>query len=199
MAVNDIELLRRLKQGDTVAFDYIYDLYYKPICFFSEKILTNQLLAEDIATESFVKLLQKNPEFDTIQQLRSFLYRTAKNACIDELRSQKRHLQSHEEIRSISPVAEDVIEKALITAELLQFIYLEIEKLPERYRNVVRLALVEGMENEEIVERTGLANQTVRNHKAEGIKLLRLSLLHNRGVSPILLLCILSFLSEKNL
>lgn len=193
----DKEILDGLKHGNTRAFDHVYNMYFKPLCYFAEKITGDSAHAEDIATESFVKLLQKNPDFETFQHLKSFLYISTRNACFDMLRMQKRHDQTHMELKYLAEISEETTENAVIMAEVIQAIYTAIEHLPTKYKSIVKLALIEGLDNEKIAAETGMAYQTVRNHKSEGIKLLRISLFKNGNLSPNLLLYSLLYLSEK--
>jgi RNA polymerase sigma-70 factor (family 1) len=194
----DMEILQALKKGDAHAFDHVYSLYFKPLCYFAEKITGDGLNAEDIATESFVKLLQKNPDFETLHHLKSFLYTSTRNACYDQLRmQQKRHVQTHSELGYLAEKSEDETEHAIIMAEVLQAIYTAIERLPNKYKRVVKLALIEGLNNDEIAVETGMAYQTVRNHKSEGIKLLRISLFKDGTLSPSTLICCLLYMGDK--
>ncbi len=193
----DTELLDALKQGESHAFNEVYGLFYKPLCYFAEKITGDSSQAEDIATESFVKLLQKNPDFETIPHLKSFLYTTTKNACYDYLRMQKRHEQTHTEMKYLADISEEETEQAVIMAEVLQAIYTAIDQLPDKYKAVLKLALIEGLSNDEIVAQTGIAYQTVRNHKSAAIKLLRISLFKNSSISSFVLFCSLVYFGEK--
>lgn len=193
----DTELLNALKQGESHAFTEVYGMFYKPLCYFAEKITGESSHAEDIATESFVKLLQKNPDFETIPHLKSFLYTTTKNACYDYLRMQKRHEQTHTEMKYLADISEEETEQAVIMAEVLQAIYTAIDQLPDKYKTVLKLALIDGLNNDEVVAQTGMAYQTVRNHKSEAIKLLRISLFKNGSISSLILFCSLLYIGEK--
>jgi RNA polymerase sigma-70 factor (family 1) len=194
---NDAELLAYLKRGDAPAFDQVYNLYFKSLCYFAEKITGDGASAEDIATESFVKLLQKNPDFETLQHLRSFLYTSTRNACIDLLRMRKRHYQAHSAIKYLAEISEEATEHAVIMAEVLQAIYSAIDLLPDKCKSVVKLALIDGLDNEQIANKTGMTYQTVRNYKSEGIKLLRISLFKNGGLSSTTLFWCLLYMGEK--
>jgi RNA polymerase sigma-70 factor (family 1) len=194
---SDTEILDGLKHGNTVAFDHVYGMYFKPLCYFAEKITGDSAHAEDIATESFVKLLQKNPDFETLQHLKSFLYTSTRNACYDLLRMQKRHDQTHSEMKYLAEISEEETEQAVIMAEVLQAIYQAIDELPTKYKSVLKLALIEGMDNEEIAAQTGMAYQTIRNQKSEGIKLLRISLFKNGSLTSYVMFCSLLYLGEK--
>lgn len=194
---NDTEILQDLKQGEVYAFDHVYHLYYQQICFFAESIVGNSALAEDLATESFVKILQKKPDFNSIQQIRSYLYTATRNSCLDYIKAQRRHEKSHQELKLRNQISEQTIEELIISAEVVKYVYLAINNLPERYRSVIKLALIEGLSNEEIVASTGMAYQTVRNHKHQGIRLLRTELLNNKSIGALFMLHILTYLTHR--
>jgi RNA polymerase sigma-70 factor (family 1) len=195
---NDIDLLNRLRESDNDAFEQVYTQYFKPLCYFAERLTADPDLAQDIAAETFIQLLRKKPVFDTVAQLRSFLYTTARNRCFDHLRTLKRHKITHNELKYLETQSENEIENNMIRAEVLQAVYNAIEALPNRYRQVVKLALVEGKNNEEIAAETGMAYQTVRNHKYEGIKLLRLAIFKNGNLSDLALFYALVYLSNHS-
>jgi len=193
---NDNELLIALRNGDSHAFEEIYGLYFKPLCYFAEKITSDGMAAEDMATESFVKLLQKKPEFETLNHLKSYLYTTTRNGCLDLLRMKKSHDHVHSDMLYMASISEEETERAIIMAEVLQAVYNAIEKLPAKYKGIVKLALVEGKDNEEIAVETGMAYQTIRNQKSEGIKLLRLAIFKDPDLSPTAIICCLLYLSK---
>lgn len=194
----DIELLGALKQGDETAFDRVYGMYYKPLCFFAERFVSNPTTAEDIVTESFIKLIQRSPEFETIRHLKSYLYTSTRNACIDELRMQKRQQRVRNRIEQSEVISEEEAGHNLIMAEVLHSIYRAIDELPDKYKEIVRMSLIDGLSNSEIAIKKGMADQTIRNHKSEGIKLLRISLLQSHTISTFILYCALTYLRERN-
>ena len=184
---NDIAFLDALRQRDPGAFDQLYVLYYRPLCYFAENLVGNADTAQDLATESFIKLLNFPGSFDSKKNLKSFLYAVTRNACYDHLRAIRRHKGSHEEIRYLSGGQYDNAERQLIRAEILQAIYAAIEKLPGKYKGPIKLALLEGKKNEEIAEYLSMAPQTVRNRKSEGFKLLRIALSQQQNLSPFII------------
>lgn len=186
---DDISFLRALRQGTPEAFDRLYALYYRPLCYFAEGLIRNIDIAQDIATESFIKLLQKSTNFDSTEGLKSFLYRITRNACYDYLRANRRHENSHEEIRYLAVEQNDNGEVQMIRTEVLHTIYLAIEQLPQKYRGAIKLALLEGKKNEEIANDLKLSPQTVRNRKSEGLRLLRIALVRQRYLLHVVVSC----------
>lgn len=192
---NDTELIAALKQNIPGAFDQVYESYYRPLCYFAEKLSGDRATAEDLASETFIKLLQKNTNFENIVALRSFLYTVTRNACLDHIKMQNRHQASHEEMRLRANEEEQTIEHSIIKSEVLRAIYTAIEQLPEKYKDIVHGALIEGKKTDEMANALNLAPQTVKNRKAEGLKLLRLALLKNETLSPLVLCYVLMHIS----
>ncbi len=186
------ELLHLLKQQHPEAVTYVYNLYYKSLCYFANQFTDDSTVSEDLVMDAFVSFLKKKPVFDSLTALKSYLYKAVQNSCIDMARTKKRHGKSHQKIQYLSPETVENVEQTVIVSEVLNAIYTSIGLLPEKYRNVVYLALVDGMDNEEIAKQTGLAYQTVRNHKSAGIKLLRTVLCSNNQPSAVVItLCLL--------
>ena len=102
------------------------------------------------------------------------------------MRATQRHEKSHLEMQYLDGQQNENAERQLIRAEILQAIYSAIELLPERYKGVVKLALIEEKKNEEIAEDLHMAYQTVRNRKSEGFKLLRVALSQQHNLSALL-------------
>jgi len=180
--LHDTELLIGLKQKNRAAFTDLFNRYYLQLCYFAEKITADNPVAQDIVSESLVKLFQRDLDFPSINQLRSFLYNTIRNACVDYLRATKRHYNFQTELSYLGQIKEDNIEGLIIRAEVLGAIHAAIKDLPDRYKKIIELSLLEGKTNEEIAIDIGIAGQSVRNRKSEGLKLLRTKLLKKTGL-----------------
>lgn len=194
MSTFSANILTDLKTNRKDAIAKVYELYYKQLCYFADKIIENNTIAEDVVADVFLDLIRKPMEFNSIPSLKSFLYIAIRNRCIDHLRLVKRQT-TDEQINEYSDKANINIENTIIASEVLQAIYTAIDQLPQKYRNIIFLSLVEGHDNQEIVNKTGLAYQTVRNLKSAGIKLLRVTL-YNNGTLPMSTLILTLLLLE---
>jgi RNA polymerase sigma-70 factor (ECF subfamily) len=63
-----------------------------------------------------------------------------------------------------------------ITAATYKYIIDQIDQLPEQMKKVFKMSYIEGLTNEEIAQSLKINNQSVRNHKARALKILRLSI-----------------------
>lgn len=191
---NDIDLLESFRKGNETAIRKLYLLYYRPLCYFNQKLINYSQEAEDISTETFLKLLQKRNDFDSLSDIKSFLFTASKNACLDFLRKEKRHNKSHQKIETLLHLDELFGEQEMITAKVLQSIYAEIENLPNQCQLVFKSIFIEGKSTATIAEEMGISTQTVLNQKTKALQKIRLALLQENVLYAGLFLNILSLL-----
>ena len=173
-----LHIIAGFQQGNKEAFAAVYNMHYSRLYGFIKKIIEDREEAQDITAETFVKLWKLRANFNTEENIKAFLYITARNACMDYLRYRQRQtvnkqalgyvlLQQQESL----PAPNDEIKTAV-----LQQIHSEIENLPTQCKRIFKMAWLEGKKNAAIAEQLSLTEQTIRNQKARAIKILRLAL-----------------------
>jgi RNA polymerase sigma-70 factor (ECF subfamily) len=191
---SDIALFAAFHRGEEAAVRQVYQLHFKPLCFFAQRITGSREEAQDLVADSFVKMLQKREEFQNLSNVKSFLYLITKNACINHIRATQRHDAAHKQIRflgSEGTESENVLRGEMLRLELLQAIHAEIENLPGRCKEIFKLLFIEGLGTEEIGERLGISAQTVRTQKARALQLIRSELLKKNLILALLYLSVL--------
>jgi RNA polymerase sigma-70 factor (ECF subfamily) len=169
------EIIQNFRRGDQQAFAVIFRLHYRPLCYFAAQLVKELSEAEDIVKDSFVKLWGKYADFDNAQTIKSFLYITTRNACLNSLRHEQVKNTVHKELAYLeNDRGHELMLNQLIRLELMQEIYNEIEKMPEKRREVFKLSFIEGMKNAEIAQHLNLSIFTVKEHKAKALAYLRL-------------------------
>jgi RNA polymerase sigma-70 factor (family 1) len=171
-------------KGDEKAFHGLYQQLYPSILVLANNMVSNKQEAQDICTESFIKLFQTQEKFESIQNIKAFLFTITRNACINSIKKQARHSLGHKQLLYL---AEDKVEifKNETEAELVEMIYASIEELPKKCRKIFKMTLL-GYSYEEIAEHHNISISTVRNQKARGLKLLRIALLKEKDISGTL-------------
>lgn len=171
------ELLQQLAKGDANAFRVVYDHFYLPVFRFAQQFTKHHQTAEDIATDSFLKLWEKRSGFTEWNKVKSFLFTTVRNACLNYLRDTKRHEQHHDQLRQITTLETEYdLTHHPVAERMYAYLEEEISRLPEKLKNILLLQL-QGHTNTEIAAKMGLAEKTVRNLKVDAIKALRIALL----------------------
>jgi RNA polymerase sigma-70 factor (ECF subfamily) len=183
------DLIKEFQEGDPHAFTYFFQLHYRPLCYFASQLVGNQQDAEDIVKDTYVKLWQKHTDFATPQNIKAFLYITTRNACLNFLRHIQVKESSRKELLYLEEEkGQELIINQMIRAELMQEIYTEIEKLPEKRRMVFKLAYLEGLKNDEIADQMRISIHTVKEHKGKALQFLRLRF-SDKNIILFILLC----------
>jgi RNA polymerase sigma-70 factor (ECF subfamily) len=163
--------------ANNLSIDHLFTLYYARLCYFGFKIIGEREAAEDLAQDAFLKLWERQNNFNNELPAKTFLYVTVRNACLNRIR--------HEKLEKKYSRANDSGEEAvelenglhqMIQAEVLGEIHKAIEELPQGCRQVLKLAYFEGLKNHEIAEQLGISINTVKTQKARALQLLRLKL-----------------------
>lgn len=194
LSYEDAELIILFQRGERVALHAVYERFMRPLCYFTDQMVENTMASEDIVSECFIQAFKRKEDFPSIAHLKSFLYTSARNAALNHLKAQKRHGDVHHSLEKAAERLDTDVEKAYIKAEVMQLIFSEVEKLPPRCRDVVRLAVIDGKSAQEIATELNMAYQTVLNQKAKGVGLLRVALLKNELISLPVLIAALSLL-----
>jgi len=163
----------RLRNGEEAAFRHVMDRYFPIITHFALRIVRDRAAAEDIAEETFIKLWQTRERTGNFQSIKAFLFIAAKNACINELRSEKSMARRHEGFAANAIGEEDAIDREIIRSEVQAEIHRAACELPEKMGRVFRLGFVEGMPNREIAKVLGVSVNTVKAQKARAVELLK--------------------------
>jgi len=171
---NEKELLTRFRKGEEAAFSSVVALYQREICFFSTRILKDREAAEEIVGDCFLKVWDARSQFNSLPDVRSYLYVAARNASLNFLKSPRnRQMASIEEVEAIL-MSDDSVETRIVYTELLAEVYREVARLPEKQRQVFNLTYFEGLSAQEIAERLGISANAVYFHKHEATKAIRL-------------------------
>jgi RNA polymerase sigma factor (sigma-70 family) len=171
------ELMHRFRQGDAVAFNTFYNRYFSSLRFFSFRLINQKTEAEDIAIETFIKLFRLCGNFDTVINVRAFLYVTARNACYDYLSYIHRQpvpgkdyfssYASQEGYSGIEDMRTEAVLKAIAEA---------IEGLPEECCKALKMTYVEGIKTATVAQLLSISEQAVRSYKRRSMQLLRIAL-----------------------
>lgn len=60
---------------DDQAFNWFFMLHNKSLCYFASRLLQDELQAEEIVSDCFIKLWERQQNFETADNIKAFLYK----------------------------------------------------------------------------------------------------------------------------
>lgn len=126
--------------------------------------------AKDLQQETFIKIFQtlisKTPE---VQSLDSWIARIAINVSIDHFRALRRIDEARQQLPPIAVDVSPAILDQLSEEDLTKI----IQRIPNPYRLVFNLYIIEGMSHKEIGEQLGMTESTSRSYLTRAKEFLR--------------------------
>ena len=176
-----------LRKRDPRVYEIIFKKYYPKLLVFVNRHVGDQDVAQDIVQDIFFKLFESSRSLPDNFNLKSWLYKVARNAALDYLR----HLQVIDRHKFLMAdamiVAEDVDEN--VDEEIYDRVNQAVESLPEQCRLIIKLNVIEGKKYLEISEELGISINTIRTQVSRGYKKLR-DILSNERDTLILVIYI---------
>jgi len=171
-------IIAQFRKGEATALTYVFNLHSKALCYFADRLIGDKQEAEDIVTDTFIKLWERHANFNNLQGIKAFLYIAVRNASFDFLKFNRKRSNANKEIKYLSDDTDLYQEEVLrrqVEAELLLNISKEVEMLPKKCRAIFKLIYYEGFSTASVSERMGISKQNVLNQKTRALQLLRVA------------------------
>lgn len=143
------DLIRGCQANERKAQVQLYKLYYKSMYNTAIRILNDSALAEDIMQESFLEAFRQIGSYRRESSFGTWLKRIVINKSIDEIRKTK-EVVSIDEADVEIPDQDDEENYLQVLATKVEDIRKAIHALPDSYRIILSLHLLEGYDHEEI-------------------------------------------------
>lgn len=169
-------LLMQFKEGNEDALKEVYQMFAANLLFTARGIVKNEQEAEDIVLDAFSKCWSKRTCFETLYKLKCYLYVVIKHACFHYVDKLKVKASSHKEIYYISDETDGFVLEQIIKAEMVQSIYHEINRLPERARTMLNWIYVDGLSHTQIAQKMQIPIEHVRVNKSRALSQLKQAL-----------------------
>lgn len=188
--ISDEELLARVVNGHTDAFDLIVSRYKDRLYNFAFRFVGDSDTAEDIVQETFLRAFRKRREYRAIANFSTWIFTITGNLAKSELRRRKRWRflsldwspegdANGMELPDESHRPDNSTETVLVERSIQQ----AVQSLPANYRQAVVLRDIEGMSYQEIAEIANCPLGTVKSRVNRGrLKLQQKLRAHGRDV-----------------
>ncbi len=186
--ISNIEknIINNIAQGDEKAFESLFKSYFPELCFYAVRFVEDMETAEEIVQDIFFNIWEnKNKLLNIKTSVKSYLYTTVKNTCLNLIKHKKVE-NKYREYFSQQLQKDELDEANWMTNNELQTKILEtVEKLPARRKQVFKMSRFEDLSYKEIASKLNISVKTVENQMGSALKFLRAEL---KNYLPVFLL-----------
>jgi RNA polymerase sigma-70 factor (ECF subfamily) len=130
--------------------------------------------AEDVVQKMFCKLWEQRTQLNIKTSVKSYLYRAVHNSCLNKIKQAKARFEHNQRYAYSMPEAAG--SNSVEYSELQLQIGKVLEELPPKCREVFEMSRMQHLSYAEIAGKLNISTNTVENHIAKALKLLRNSL-----------------------
>ncbi len=152
--------------------EQLYKEYHKKVIGYLNMKVNDYQLAEDIASDVFLKVFEKLDSFDDSKaSISTWIYTIARNTLTDYFRTRKVFEEVSEEIPEESCIEEDICNN-----EMLEVLANALKKLEERERDIIVMRFYSGITLKEIAAKMNISYAYVKILQNKALDALRVYL-----------------------
>ena len=171
-------LVGRLINKDRSAFELVFQSNFGYLVNYAHKFLDTREEAEEIVQDVFVKFWDKCSDLDPASSIKSYLYRSVHNTCLNQLKHQKvKDAYKQHVMHSMERTTEislEAVDPEKIRSEIVE----AIDLLPPRCSEIFKLSRFDGLKYQEIADHLEISVKTVEVQMGKALKVLREKLVH---------------------
>jgi RNA polymerase sigma-70 factor (ECF subfamily) len=185
----DEEMAEAVQNGNTQAAHVLMSRHRDGVYGMALRMLRNSEDAAEVTQEALYKALSRIDSYDPSRPFAPWLYRIARNLCVDRHRRRRPTSELHEETTAAPDLfeggarfgrrADDVVQQRELNHALGE----AMGTLGEKYREIIVLYHYDHMTYREIAEHLDLPDGTVMNRLFRARRKLQAALLE-RGITP---------------
>ncbi len=168
MSYDEAELVGRAQRGDEDAFEQLVRAHQRYVFNLACRLLGDYSEAEDLAQETFVRAWRGLPSFRAECRFTTWLYRIARNVCLNRLPKLQAELTQTELLEDAVACPDPTPADFFDAEERRAFLHTELARLPEKYRVVLTLRYLQDFSYAEIADVLSLPLGTVKTHLHRG-------------------------------
>jgi RNA polymerase sigma-70 factor (ECF subfamily) len=168
---SDTELIERCLRKDNSAWDLVVARFRRKVFHIAYKFTGKHDEAEDLTQEIFLKVFRSLDKFNRDADFSTWLSSVARNYCIDRYRASKREREVVVEdllAFDLAPASSGNPYRALEDQDRSSLLRRGLDLLPDKLREAVVLRDLQGLSYQEMADRLGLPEGTVKSRINRG-------------------------------
>jgi RNA polymerase sigma-70 factor, ECF subfamily len=164
------KIIKDCKQNNAKAQMQLYDMYCQAMFAIAQRYVKDSFVAEDVMQDAFIKIFKNIQSFKGEVTIGAWIKRIVINQCIDYLKKKRIELVSIEETALTIADDGDWTVKEEVS---INIVTTAINSLPEKYKVVLNLYLIEGYDHQEIAKVLNITEVNSRSQLMRGKNKLR--------------------------
>ena len=153
---DEISLIKACSNGDSKAFRKIYEIHSGTMYSICLRYMNNEDEAKDALQEGFIKVFKNISKFKFTGSFEGWMKRIFVNSSIELIRKRKMHLDVSELNSNELPLTAKIETGSMDTEKMMTL----VQQLPEGYRTVFNMFIVDGYSHKEISDYLEISEST---------------------------------------
>ncbi|KAA3634729.1 MAG: RNA polymerase sigma-70 factor [Bacteroidetes bacterium] len=153
-------------------FEQLFKAHFMHLCNFAHQYVPDKDSARDITQKVFINLWENRNKIDPGKSVRSYLFTSVRNRCLNYIRDQKKYRSNVLDVE-INDYEFSFEEDHMAVEELKGRIEEALQVLPSKCRQVFEMSRYKNMKYKDIAEELDVSVKTVEAHMSRALKTLR--------------------------
>jgi len=159
------------QNGNEKALSFFYHEFYPALTYYSFQLTLSRPIAEEIASEAFVKTWRMHYKLNSYAGIKAYLYKIVHRDSIDAISNEQRRDKSY---RQLPPeIDTETPFDNMVRSEVYRLIHAALKDLPPASRKVMIMHYLEGKTTGQISRELNLHPSTIKTQKKQGLNALR--------------------------
>jgi RNA polymerase sigma factor (sigma-70 family) len=193
--------ITEFQAGHYISVKELYEEHYAALLDFACQLIIDKEEAHHIVQETFIRLLGMRDRFNTLTDIKAFLYITVRNICLAYIRADKENEPGDDAAwYDQALIAAARFEEAATRGAVLHQMHEGVLELPAPEQIVFQLLFYDRLSIQDAAQESGLTAVMVAQHRISAIRLLREKLITSNLFSiPLFIYFVAVFSGEKSL
>jgi RNA polymerase sigma-70 factor (ECF subfamily) len=170
------QAIRRIRQGDEQAFEWLFRQYYERLCQWAYQYLHDQDSSEEVVQDLYYHLWRNRASLEFHVSVKSYLYKAVSNNCKMLLRRKSRRSDIEADLAARNQGMVTAPESLLEVKEIREVVNRTLEELPDKPAQIFRMSRYDGLKYREIAEKLSISIKTVEANMGKALQIFRKNL-----------------------